>query len=162
VAGWVDGEGYGGGRGVGEFDFPFWASFLPLYCFVRGICGRTFARRRAMEGRAGMRGSGGWCGGTSREMRGVAFGKVRWNGDGGVCRRKADASVRQIEQVERQTATMDPKTNFRVVVLQTELERWKFLVRSFLRSRIAKVGFFTIRVSLHFRLVCLCSFCFDV
>lgn len=35
---------------------------------------------------------------------------------------------------------MDPKTNFRVVVMQTELERWKFLMRSFLRSRIAKVG----------------------
>lgn len=35
---------------------------------------------------------------------------------------------------------MDPKTNFRVVIVQTELERWKFLVRSFLRARIAKVG----------------------
>ena len=34
---------------------------------------------------------------------------------------------------------MDPKTNFRVVIMQTELERWKFLVRSFLRARIAKV-----------------------
>ncbi|MCJ1249245.1 GINS complex subunit [Trapelia coarctata] len=33
-----------------------------------------------------------------------------------------------IGQVEQQTATMDPKTNFRVVVLQTELERWKFLI----------------------------------
>ena len=36
---------------------------------------------------------------------------------------------------------MDPKTSFRVVVMQTELERWKFLVRSFLRARIAKVSF---------------------
>ena len=44
--------------------------------------------------------------------------------------------------MEQHTATMDPKANFRVVILQTELERWKFLVRSFLRSRIAKVGLF--------------------
>lgn len=34
---------------------------------------------------------------------------------------------------------MDPRTNFTLVVLQTELERWKFLVRSYLRARIAKV-----------------------
>ncbi|MCJ1413776.1 GINS complex subunit [Xylographa parallela] len=33
-----------------------------------------------------------------------------------------------IEQVEEQTATMDPKSNFRVVIMQTELERWKFLI----------------------------------
>ncbi|MCJ1393990.1 GINS complex subunit [Xylographa bjoerkii] len=44
-----------------------------------------------------------------------------------------------IERVEEQTATMDPKTNFLVVIMQTELERWKFLVRSFLRARIAKI-----------------------
>jgi GINS complex subunit 4 len=36
------------------------------------------------------------------------------------------------------TGTMDPKSNFTLVVLQTELERFKFLVRSFLRARIAK------------------------
>lgn len=42
--------------------------------------------------------------------------------------------------VEEQTGNMDPKTNFRVIVLQTELERFKFLVRSFLRTRIAKVS----------------------
>lgn len=34
---------------------------------------------------------------------------------------------------------MDPKANFRLIVIQTELERFKFLVRSFLRARIAKV-----------------------
>lgn len=34
---------------------------------------------------------------------------------------------------------MDPKTNFKLIILQTELERFKFLVRSFLRARIAKV-----------------------
>ena len=34
---------------------------------------------------------------------------------------------------------MDPKSNFTLVILQTELERFKFLVRSFLRARISKV-----------------------
>ncbi len=34
---------------------------------------------------------------------------------------------------------MDPQANFTLVILQTELERYKFLVRSFLRARIAKV-----------------------
>lgn len=34
---------------------------------------------------------------------------------------------------------MDPKANFTLIILQTELERFKFLVRSFLRARIAKV-----------------------
>lgn len=47
----------------------------------------------------------------------------------------------QIEVVEMQTGDMDPKTNFRLIVIQTELERFKFLVRSFLRARIAKVFF---------------------
>lgn len=37
------------------------------------------------------------------------------------------------------TGDMDPKTNFALIVIQTELERFKFLVRSFLRSRIAKI-----------------------
>ncbi|KAF2101604.1 GINS complex, Sld5 component [Rhizodiscina lignyota] len=46
---------------------------------------------------------------------------------------------RQIELVEEQTGNMDPKTNFSLIIIQTELERFKFLVRSFLRARIAKV-----------------------
>jgi GINS complex subunit 4 len=46
---------------------------------------------------------------------------------------------RQIEIIEEATGNMDPKTNFKVIVLQTELERFKFLVRSLLRSRIAKI-----------------------
>src|SRR5436305_669103 len=46
----------------------------------------------------------------------------------------------QIECVEEQTGDMDPKTNFRLIVIGTELERWKFLVRSFLRTRMAKVS----------------------
>jgi GINS complex subunit 4 len=35
---------------------------------------------------------------------------------------------------------MDPKTNFKLIIIQTELERFKFLVRSFLRARIKKVA----------------------
>ena len=46
----------------------------------------------------------------------------------------------KIELLEEQTGTMDPKTSFRLIIVQTELERFKFLMRSFLRSRIAKVG----------------------
>jgi GINS complex subunit 4 len=38
------------------------------------------------------------------------------------------------------TGDMDPKTNFALIVLQTELERYKFLVRSFLRVRLSKVS----------------------
>lgn len=37
------------------------------------------------------------------------------------------------------TGDMDPKTNFALIVIQTELERYKYLVRSYLRARIAKV-----------------------
>ena len=47
--------------------------------------------------------------------------------------------TRQIETVEDMTGDMDPKTNFALIVIQTELERYKYLVRSYLRSRIAKV-----------------------
>jgi hypothetical protein len=45
----------------------------------------------------------------------------------------------QIEIIEEQTGSMEPRTNFKLIVIQTELERFKFLVRSFLRARIAKV-----------------------
>ncbi|KAK5132534.1 hypothetical protein LTR08_008851 [Meristemomyces frigidus] len=45
----------------------------------------------------------------------------------------------QIETIEDRTATMDSKSNFTLVILQTELERFKFLVRSFLRARMAKI-----------------------
>ncbi|KAF2688079.1 GINS complex, Sld5 component [Lentithecium fluviatile CBS 122367] len=53
--------------------------------------------------------------------------------------RVLDRVRRQIELVEDQTGNMDPKTNFKLIVIQTELERFKFLVRSFLRARIAKI-----------------------
>lgn len=46
----------------------------------------------------------------------------------------------QIEKIEDMTGDMDPKTNFALIVIQTELERYKFLVRSYLRARIAKVS----------------------
>ncbi|KJZ78406.1 DNA replication complex GINS protein SLD5 [Hirsutella minnesotensis 3608] len=45
----------------------------------------------------------------------------------------------QIEKVEDMTGDMDPKTNFALIVIQTELERYKFLVRSYLRVRISKI-----------------------
>ncbi|KAF2031111.1 GINS complex, Sld5 component [Setomelanomma holmii] len=46
---------------------------------------------------------------------------------------------KQIELVEDQTGNMDPKTNFELIIIQTELERFKFLVRSLLRARIKKI-----------------------
>ena len=45
--------------------------------------------------------------------------------------------------MEDQTGNMDPKTNFKLIVIQTELERFKFLVRSFLRARLKKVRAFS-------------------
>ncbi|KAL8836228.1 MAG: hypothetical protein Q9170_003005 [Blastenia crenularia] len=50
----------------------------------------------------------------------------------------------QIEVVEEQVGNIDPKTNFRLIIIQTELERFKFLVRSFLRTRIAKIDKYTL------------------
>ncbi|OCK79188.1 GINS complex, Sld5 component [Lepidopterella palustris CBS 459.81] len=54
---------------------------------------------------------------------------------------------KQIELVEEQTGNMDPKTNFRLIVIQTELERFKFLVRSFLRARITKIDKHPLHIS---------------
>ncbi|KAJ4297196.1 GINS complex subunit [Collariella sp. IMI 366227] len=45
----------------------------------------------------------------------------------------------QIEKVEALTGDMDPKTNFALIVIQTELERYRYIVRSFLRARLAKL-----------------------
>ena len=45
----------------------------------------------------------------------------------------------QIEEVEVMTGDMDPKTNFGLIIIQTEVERWKFLLRSYLRARISKI-----------------------
>ncbi|KAF2722281.1 GINS complex, Sld5 component [Polychaeton citri CBS 116435] len=54
---------------------------------------------------------------------------------------------KQIEAIEEMTGTMDPKSNFTLVITQTELERFKFLVRSLLRARIVKIDKFP----LHYR-----------
>ncbi|KAF2402333.1 GINS complex, Sld5 component [Trichodelitschia bisporula] len=53
--------------------------------------------------------------------------------------RVLDRIAKQIEAIEEEAGNMDPKTSFKLVVVQTELERFKFLVRSFLRARIAKL-----------------------
>ena len=63
---------------------------------------------------------------------------LSWPGE--LIDRVMDRIRTQIERVEEQTGDMDPKTNFRLIVIGTELERWKFLVRSFLRTRMAKVS----------------------
>ncbi|WPH00615.1 Hypothetical protein R9X50_00344500 [Acrodontium crateriforme] len=49
---------------------------------------------------------------------------------------------KQIDNIENMTGTMDPQANFTLVIFQTELERFKFLIRSFLRARIAKIDKF--------------------
>ncbi|KAK6517708.1 GINS complex subunit [Arthrobotrys conoides] len=46
---------------------------------------------------------------------------------------------RQIEQIEDQTGNLDPRANFQLIIVQTELERVKFLIRSYLRTRISKI-----------------------
>jgi GINS complex subunit 4 len=45
----------------------------------------------------------------------------------------------QIEVVEAETGNPDPTTNFRLILIQTELERVKYLVRAYLRIRMYKV-----------------------
>lgn len=62
----------------------------------------------------------------------------RWPKDG-LIERVTDRIKAQIEKVEIMTGDMDPKTNFSLIIIQTEVERWKFLVRSYLRARIAKI-----------------------
>ncbi|KAF4442189.1 DNA replication complex GINS SLD5 [Fusarium acutatum] len=63
---------------------------------------------------------------------------LEWPSDG--LFERVNARIKsQIEKVEDMTGDMDPKTNFALIVIQTELERYKFLVRSFLRARIAKI-----------------------
>ena len=62
----------------------------------------------------------------------------RWPEDG-LFERVNESIKGQIEKVEEMTGDMDPKTNFALIVIQTELERYKFLVRSYLRARLSKV-----------------------
>ncbi|GAW12278.1 hypothetical protein ANO14919_016410 [Xylariales sp. No.14919] len=63
---------------------------------------------------------------------------LHWPADG-LFERINDRIKQQIERVEEMTGDMDPKTNFALIVIQTELERFKYLVRSYLRARIAKI-----------------------
>ncbi|KAL2059001.1 hypothetical protein ABVK25_000293 [Lepraria finkii] len=51
---------------------------------------------------------------------------------------------KQIELIETQTGIPDPKLSFRLIILQTELERFKFLVRSYLRARLSKIDAYTL------------------
>jgi GINS complex subunit 4 len=67
----------------------------------------------------------------------------RWPKDG-LIERVTNLIKRQIEKVEEMTGDMDPKTNFSLIIIQTEVERWKFLMRSFLRARIAKIDKYTL------------------
>ncbi|KAL6698629.1 hypothetical protein J3F84DRAFT_229889 [Trichoderma pleuroticola] len=63
---------------------------------------------------------------------------LNWPADG--LFERVNAKIKsQIEKIEDMTGDMDPKTNFALIVIQTELERYKFLVRSYLRTRIAKI-----------------------
>ncbi|KAG5913818.1 GINS complex subunit [Claviceps capensis] len=63
---------------------------------------------------------------------------LEWPSDG-LFERVNDRIKAQIDKVEVLTGNMDPKTNFALIVIQTELERYKFLVRSYLRVRMAKI-----------------------
>ncbi|KAI9838518.1 MAG: GINS complex subunit [Sclerophora amabilis] len=64
----------------------------------------------------------------------------------GVVGRVVERLRGQVEQVEMQTGNMDPKTNFRLIIIQTEVERVKFLVRSYLRARIAKIDKYALHI----------------
>ncbi|KAF2157889.1 DNA replication complex GINS protein SLD5 [Myriangium duriaei CBS 260.36] len=48
----------------------------------------------------------------------------------------------QIATVEDLTSALDPSANFALVVIQTDLERAKFLLRALLRTRLAKMDRF--------------------
>ncbi|KAI9803824.1 MAG: hypothetical protein M1825_001704 [Sarcosagium campestre] len=46
---------------------------------------------------------------------------------------------KQIEAIEAESSSTDPRVGFRLIIMDTELERFKFLIRSFLRARMAKL-----------------------
>ncbi|KAI5788476.1 hypothetical protein EDC01DRAFT_168036 [Geopyxis carbonaria] len=52
----------------------------------------------------------------------------------------------QIEMVENETGNLDPTSNFRLILIQTELERVKYLVRAYLRIRMYKIDKFTLHI----------------
>ena len=41
--------------------------------------------------------------------------------------------------METETGNLDPTSNYRLILIQTELERVKYLIRSYLRIRMHKV-----------------------
>ncbi|PFH61230.1 hypothetical protein XA68_17928 [Ophiocordyceps unilateralis] len=69
------------------------------------------------------------------------FSKAQWTSTTSYSRTVGARAARLAigRPVELMTGVMDPKTNFALIVIQTELERYKFLVRSYLRVRIAKI-----------------------
>lgn len=77
--------------------------------------------------------------GSSASVRSNAILGCRWPADG-LFESINQRIKAQIEKVEDMTGDMDPKTNFALIVIQTELERYKYIVRSYLRARIAKVS----------------------
>ncbi|KAI5815790.1 hypothetical protein BZA77DRAFT_247908 [Pyronema omphalodes] len=60
--------------------------------------------------------------------------------------RLTDRIRQQIELVETETGNMDPAANFRLILIQTELERVKYLVRAYLRCRMHKIDKFGLHV----------------
>ncbi|KAF8533271.1 hypothetical protein BDD12DRAFT_499993 [Trichophaea hybrida] len=52
----------------------------------------------------------------------------------------------QIELVETETGNLDPTSNFRLILIQTELERVKYLVRAYLRVRMHKIDKYAFHV----------------
>ncbi|ORY82142.1 hypothetical protein BCR37DRAFT_38244 [Protomyces lactucae-debilis] len=57
----------------------------------------------------------------------------------------ADLLRKQIEHVE-ETSGMDARTGFKLVIIQTEMERVKYLIRSYLRARIAKIDRYALHI----------------
>lgn len=45
----------------------------------------------------------------------------------------------QIELVERESGNQDPTVNFKLIIVQTDLERVKFTIRAYLRARMHKI-----------------------
>ncbi|KAI5858500.1 hypothetical protein BZA05DRAFT_345671 [Tricharina praecox] len=52
----------------------------------------------------------------------------------------------QIELVETETGNLDPTSNFRLILIQTELERVKYLVRAYLRIRMHKIDKYSFHI----------------
>ncbi|KAG9248516.1 hypothetical protein BJ878DRAFT_399821, partial [Calycina marina] len=72
-----------------------------------------------------------------------SFDLLQWPQDG-LMDRVTSLIKLQISKVEDMTGDMNPKTNFGLIIIQTEVERWKFLLRSYLRCRIAKIDKYTL------------------